>query len=229
MSHFYYEVYKEIRKNISFFQILILQYLQLFFYIWFSIVIVEFFRNKISENLIYSSIIILLIARGFSIYFRHKIYLVTPIIKKAFPEKDRTSLVKEIEQSLQSFLDFTKWSCGIFTTILVFVANGFINVYIKFFDKYISVMIAEKEVSKMIEDFNFDTTSIFYSFILLTTTISGTILLYYFIIQLFAYNRKLVLKILKNCEYDIKYHLLEKNKWQKLTFFISELFFWNYF
>ena len=59
--------------------------------------------------------------------------------------------------------------------------------------------------------------------------IVGLVLSYYFILQLFSFHKRLVLKVLKNCEYEKSYPLLYSTKWKRFKELSKEVLFLDMF
>lgn len=228
MSHFYYRVLKKIQSQLSIFQLFYLQILQILFYTWtiqllFYLYIVQTTHPKATSGYLFLQAIIFLIARGFTVYIRHRTYLLIPTIKEDFPEEERQLLIKEVEDSLQKSLEFTKRSCGILTTVLVLVTTMFFNIGLKIYDKTISDSDISKELETLLPNLN----NLFLLFIMIVATILGVVLSYYFILQLFSFHKKFVLKVLKNCEYQSSYHLSDCSKWKIFLELAKEIILWN--
>lgn len=229
MSYFYYQVLKRIQSQLSTLQLFYLQVLQILFYIWTIQLLFEFYRiytkfPSATTHFLINQLLIFLIARYLTVYIRHRIYLLTPTKKNAFLKEDRQLLINEIEESLQKSLEFTKWSCGILSTVLVLVVTIFFNVVLKIFDRTISDSTLTKELESMTSS---DAYNLFLFFISIIILIVGIVLAYYFIIQLFSFHKRLVLKILKNCDYHSSYYLSNCSKWIIFKELTKEAFLWN--
>ena len=59
--------------------------------------------------------------------------------------------------------------------------------------------------------------------------IVGLVLSYYFILQLFAFHKRLVLKVLKNCEYEKSYPLLNSTTSERFWELSKEVLFLHMF
>lgn len=228
MSYTYHLVFKKIQQQISTPVLIALQLAQIIMYtaIVFSIPnIIETLQYGYRYLINFG--IILLILRGVYLYSKYKIYSLTPTIENDFDKADRQLLIKEIEESLKKYVDFAKWSCGILATVLALVTNIFVTIFIKSIDDIVSPLQKQaiiNELSQATQNIG----DIFIVFFVLVICILGIVLLYYFILQLLTYNQRLVLKVLKNCEYSIKYDIDSLSWWKKTLFFINELFFLDY-
>ncbi|HEM5463454.1 hypothetical protein HO939_04345 [Streptococcus suis] len=228
MSHFYYQVLKKIQSKISIFQLFYLQMFQILLYIWTIQILFHIYNFNITHPTATNSylshqVIIFFIARGLTVYVRHRTYLLTPIIKRNFPKKERQLLINEIEEALQKSLEFTKWSCGILSTVLVLVTTMFFNVWLKMHDKTIS----DSDFIKEFEASSPNISDRLLLFVTIVAMIVGVVLAYYFILQLFSFHKKFVLKVLKNCEYCSPYYLSDCSKWKIILELAKEVFLWD--
>lgn len=171
-----------------------------------------------------SQLFIFLIARYLTVYISHRIYLLTPTIKETFPKADLQLLINEIEDSLKKSLEFTKWSCGILSTVLVFVTTMFFNVGLKIIDRTVS----DTELTQELRTMSLDTQNLLLLFIFIVAVIVGIVLAYYFIVQLFSFHKRLVLKVLRNCNYYSSYELLNCSKWTIFKELTKKAFLWDY-
>ena len=229
MSHFYYQVFKRIQSQLSAIRVFYLQTIQQLLYVWIVFSLFDLF--KIVKNhsdpgrYFFDQLLIFFIARAISIYVRHRVYLLTPILTHSFQKSDRDLLIKEIEEALQKSVEFTKWSCGILSTVLVLVATIFANIGLKIADKAVSEQLLIEELKSM----NIKFENILELFGVTVIIIVGLVLSYYFILQLFSFHKRLVLKVLKNCEYEKSYPLLYSTKWKRFKELSKEVLFLNMF
>lgn len=229
MSHFYYQVLKRIQSQLSAIQVFYLQTIQQLLYAWIVFSLFDLF--KIVKNhsdpgrYFFDQLLIFFIARAISIYVRHRVYLLTPILTHGFQKSDRDLLIKEIEEALQKSVEFTKWSCGILSTVLVLVATIFANIGLKIADKAVSDQLLIEELKSM----NIKFENILELFGVIVGIIVGIVLSYYFILQLFSFHKRLVLKVLKNCEYEKSYPLLYSTKWKRFWELSKEVLFVDIF
>lgn len=229
MSHFYYQVLKRIQSQLSAIQVFYLQTIQQLLYAWIVFSLFDLF--KIVKNhsdpgrYFFDQLLIFFIARAISIYVRHRVYLLTPILTHGFQKSDRDLLIKEIEEALQKSVEFTKWSCGILSTVLVLVATIFANIGLKIADKAVSNQLLIEELKSM----NIKFENILELFGVIVGIIVGIVLSYYFILQLFSFHKRLVLKVLKNCEYEKSYPLLYSTKWKRFWELSKEVLFVDIF
>ncbi|MCD1277035.1 hypothetical protein FOA32_000896 [Streptococcus sinensis] len=228
MSYFYYQVLKRIQSQLSTLQLFYLQVLQVLFYSWIVQSLFEFYKistNHPSEmnRYLVGRVIIVLIARGLTVNIKHRIYLLTPTIKDAFLKEDRQLLINEIEDSLRKSLEFTKWSCGILSTVLVLVTTMFFNVGLKILDRTVSDSALTKELKSM----SLNPYQLILLFVSIVILIVGVVLAYYFIIQLFSFHKRLVLKILKNCDYHSSYYLSNCSKQKTFKELAKEIIMWD--
>lgn len=229
MSHFYYQVLKRIQSQLSAIQVFYLQTIQQLLYAWIVFSLFDLF--KIVKNhsdpgrYFFDQLLIFFIARAISIYVRHRVYLLTPILTHGFQKSDRDLLIKEIEEALQKSVEFTKWSCGILSTVLVLVATIFANIGLKIADKAVSNQLLIEELKSM----NIKFENILELFGVIVGIIIGIVLSYYFILQLFSFHKRLVLKVLKNCEYEKSYPLLYSTKWKRFWELSKEVLFVDIF
>lgn len=229
MSHFYYQVLKRIQSQLSAIQVFYLQTIQQLLYAWIVFSLFDLF--KIVKNhsdpgrYFFDQLLIFFIARAISIYVRHRVYLLTPILTHGFQKSDRDLLIKEIEEALQKSVEFTKWSCGILSTVLVLVATIFADIGLKIADKAVSEQLLIEELKSM--DIKFE--NILELFGVTVSIIVGLVLSYYFILQLFSFHKRLVLKVLKNCEYAKSYPLLNSTKWEIFCELSKEVLFLHMF
>lgn len=229
MSHFYYQVLKRIQSQLSAIQVFYLQTIQQLLYTWIVFSLFDLF--KIVKNhsdpgrYFFDQLLIFFIARAISIYVRHRVYLLTPILTHGFQKSDRDLLIKEIEEALQKSVEFTKWSCGILSTVLVLVATIFADIGLKIADKAVSEQLLIEELKSM--DIKFE--NILELFGVTVSIIVGLVLSYYFILQLFSFHKRLVLKVLKNCEYEKSYPLLNSTKWEIFCELSKEVLFLHMF
>ena len=229
MSHFYYQVLKRIQSQLSAIQVFYLQTIQQLLYAWIVFSLFDLF--KIVKNhsdpgrYFFDPLLIFFIARAISIYVRHRVYLLTPILTHGFQKSDRDLLIKEIEEALQKSVEFTKWSCGILSTVLVLVATIFANIGLKIADKAVSNQLLIEELKSM----NIKFENILELFGVIVGIIVGIVLSYYFILQLFSFHKRLVLKVLKNCEYEKSYPLLYSTKWKRFWELSKEVLFVDIF
>lgn len=230
MSHFYYQVLKRIQSQLSTLQVFYLQAIQLLFYTWTIQFLFNFYNTtqnfpSSTGRYLFDQLLVFFIARSISIYIRHRVYLLTPIITYDLQKSDRDLLIKEIEEALQKSVEFTKWSCGILSTVLVLVSTIFANIGLKIVDKTISDQSLIEELKS---------TPIKFEEILkvLGATIAiivALVLSYYFILQLFSFHKRLVLKVLKNCEYEKSYPLLNSKKSERFWELSKEVLFVDMF
>ena len=229
MSHFYYQVFKRIQSQLSAIRVFYLQTIQQLLYAWIVFSLFDLF--KIVKNhsdpgrYFFDQLLIFFIARAISIYVRHRVYLLTPILIHSFQKSDRDLLIKEIEEALQKSVEFTKWSCGILSTVLVLVATIFANIGLKIADKAVSEQLLIEELKSM----NIKFENILELFGVTVSIIVGLVLSYYFILQLFSFHKRLVLKVLKNCEYETSYPLLNSTTSEIFWELSKEVLFLNMF
>lgn len=229
MSHFYYQVFKRIQSQLSAIRVFYLQTIQQLLYVWIVFSLFDLF--KIVKNhsdpgrYFFDQLLIFFIARAISIYVRHRVYLLTPILTHSFQKSDRDLLIKEIEEALQKSVEFTKWSCGILSTVLVLVATIFANIGLKIADKAVSEQLLIEELKSM----NIKFENILELFGVTVIIIVGLVLSYYFILQLFSFHKRLVLKVLKNCEYETSYPLLNSTTSEIFWELSKEVLFLNMF
>ena len=229
MSHFYYQVFKRIQSQLSAIRVFYLQTIQQLLYAWIVFSLFDLF--KIVKNhsdpgrYFFDQLLIFFIARAISIYVRHRVYLLTPILTHSFQKSDRDLLIKEIEEALQKSVEFTKWSCGILSTVLVLVATIFANIGLKIADKAVSEQLLIEELKSM----NIKFENILELFGVTVIIIVGLVLSYYFILQLFSFHKRLVLKVLKNCEYETSYPLLNSTTSEIFWELSKEVLFLNMF
>ena len=230
MSHFYYQVLRRIQSQLSTLQVFYLQAIQLLFYTWTIQFLYNFYNTtqnfpSSTGSYIFDQLLVFFIARSVSIYIRHRVYLLTPIITRDFQKSDRDLLIKEIEEALQKSVEFTKWSCGILSTVLVLVSTIFANIGLKIVDKSVSDQLLIEELKSM----NIKFEKILELFGVIVGIIVGLVLSYYFILQLFSFHKRLVLKVLKNCEYEKSYPLLNSTKWKRFWELSKEVLFVDMF
>lgn len=230
MSHFYYQVLRRIQSQLSTLQVFYLQAIQLLFYTWTIQFLYNFYNTtqnfpSSTGSYIFDQLLVFFIARSISIYIRHRVYLLTPIITRDFQKSDRDLLIKEIEEALQKSVEFTKWSCGILSTVLVLVSTIFANIGLKIVDKSVSDQLLIEELKSM----NIKFEKILELFGVIVGIIVGLVLSYYFILQLFSFHKRLVLKVLKNCEYEKSYPLLNSTKWKRFWELSKEVLFVDMF
>ena len=230
MSHFYYQVLRRIQSQLSTLQVFYLQAIQLLFYTWTIQFLYNFYNTtqnfpSSTGRYIFDQLLVFFIARSISIYIRHRVYLLTPIITHDFQKSDRDLLIKEIEEALQKSVEFTKWSCGILSTVLVLVSTIFANIGLKIADKAVSDQLLIEELKSM----NIKFENILKLFGVIVGIIVGIVLSYYFILQLFSFHKRLVLKVLKNCEYEKSYPLLYSTKWKRFKELSKEVLFLDIF
>ena len=213
MSHFYYQVFKRIQSQLSAIRVFYLQTIQQLLYAWIVFSLFDLF--KIVKNhsdpgrYFFDQLLIFFIARAISIYVRHRVYLLTPILTHSF----------------QKSVEFTKWSCGILSTVLVLVATIFANIGLKIADKAVSEQLLIEELKSM----NIKFENILELFGVTVSIIVGLVLSYYFILQLFSFHKRLVLKVLKNCEYETSYPLLNSTTSEIFWELSKEVLFLNMF
>ena len=230
MSHFYYQVLRRIQSQLSTLQVFYLQAIQLLFYTWTIQFLYNFYNTtqnfpSSTGRYIFDQLLVFFIARSISIYIRHRVYLLTPIITHDFQKSDRDLLIKEIEEALQKSVEFTKWSCGILSTVLVLVATIFANIGLKIADKAVSEQLLIEELKSM----NIKFENILELFGVTVSIIVGIVLSYYFILQLFSFHKRLVLKVLKNCEYEKSYPLLNSTTSERFWELSKEVLFLDMF
>lgn len=230
MSHFYYQVLKRIQSQLPAFQVFYLQTIQQVLYAWTVYSLFNFYN--IAENhpsgtgrYLFDQLLIFFFARAITIYVRHRVYLLTPILTHDFQKSDRDLLIKEIEESLQKSVEFTKWSCGILSTVLVLVSTIFANIGLKIADKAVSDQLLIEELKSM----NIKFENILELFGVIVGIIVGIVLSYYFILQLFSFHKRLVLKVLKNCEYEKSYPLLNSTTSERFWKLSKEVLFLDMF
>ena len=230
MSHFYYQVLKRIQSQLSAIQVFYLQTIQQLLYAWIVFSLFDLFKivkNHPSDpgRYFFDQLLIFFIARAITIYVRHRVYLLTPILTHGFQKSDRDLLIKEIEEALQKSVEFTKWSCGILSTVLVLVATIFANIGLKIADKAVSEQLLIEELKSM----NIKFENILELFGVTVSIIVGLVLSYYFILQLFSFHKRLVLKVLKNCEYEKSYPLLNSTTSERFWELSKEVLFLHMF
>ena len=230
MSHFYYQVLRRIQSQLSTLQVFYLQAIQLLFYTWTIQFLYNFYNTtqnfpSSTGRYIFDQLLVFFIARSISIYIRHRVYLLTPILTHDFQKSDRDLLIKEIEESLQKSVEFTKWSCGILSTVLVLVSTIFANIGLKIADKAVSDQLLIEELKSM----NIKFENILELFGVIVGIIVGIVLSYYFILQLFSFHKRLVLKVLKNCEYEKSYPLLNSTTSERFWKLSKEVLFLDMF
>ena len=230
MSHFYYQVLRRIQSQLSTLQVFYLQAIQLLFYTWTIQFLYNFYNTtqnfpSSTGRYIFDQLLVFFIARSISIYIRHRVYLLTPLITHDFQKSARDLLIKEIEEALQKSVEFTKWSCGILSTVLVLVSTIFANIGLKIADKAVSDQLLIEELKSM----NIKFENILELFGVIVGIIVGIVLSYYFILQLFSFHKRLVLKVLKNCEYEKSYPLLYSTKWKRFKELSKEVLFLDMF
>lgn len=228
MSYIYHLVYKTIQQQISTLLLLLLQFMQIFIYITIVFSIPSILKTmQHGYRYILDLGIVLLMLRGIYLYSKDQLYSVTPIIENRFNKADRQLLIKEVEESLKNYVNFAKWSCGILATVLALVINLFVTIFSKSIDVSMSSLQKQTLIHEIVQVTK-NTDTIFLIFFMLVLCILGIVLFYYFVLQILTYNRRLVLKVLKNCEYSIKYDLHSLPKWKKICIFLNELFFLDY-
>ena len=230
MSHFYYQVLRRIQSQLSTLQVFYLQAIQLLFYTWTIQFLYNFYNTtqnfpSSTGRYIFDQLLVFFIARSISIYIRHRVYLLTPIITHDFQKSDRDLLIKEIEEALQKSVEFTKWSCGILSTVLVLVSTIFANIGLKIADKAVSDQLLIEELKSM----NIKFENILKLFGVIVGIIVVIVLSYYFILQLFSFHKRLVLKVLKNCEYEKSYPLLNSTTSERFWELSKEVLFLDMF
>ena len=230
MSHFYYQVLRRIQSQLSTLQVFYLQAIQLLFYTWTIQFLYNFYNTtqnfpSYTGRYIFDQLLVFFIARSISIYIRHRVYLLTPIITHDFQKSDRDLLIKEIEEALQKSVEFTKWSCGILSTVLVLVSTIFANIGLKIADKAVSDQLLIEELKSM----NIKFENILKLFGVIVGIVVGIVLSYYFILQLFSFHKRLVLKVLKNCEYEKSYPLLNSTTSERFWELSKEVLFLDMF
>ena len=230
MSHFYYQVLRRIQSQLSTLQVFYLQAIQLLFYTWTIQFLYNFYNTtqnfpSSTGRYIFDQLLVFFIARSISIYIRHRVYLLTPIITHDFQKSDRDLLIKEIEEALQKSVEFTKWSCGILSTVLVLVSTILANIGLKIADKAVSDQLLIEELKSM----NIKFENILKLFGVIVGIIVGIVLSYYFILQLFSFHKRLVLKVLKNCEYEKSYPLLNSTTSERFWELSKEVLFLDMF
>ncbi|HEN7064403.1 TPA: hypothetical protein U7I83_000374 [Streptococcus agalactiae] len=228
MSYFYYQVLKQIKSKVSTLALFSQQFLLNFVFYGLLTIFIEYVKeppeDQKSFNFIFIMIIILtLIARGISLAIRNKIFHISPHIKQAFPKKERNKLIWEIERSLKNSSDFSKWSCGILATLLVLLISIFSNVYLSILDK----IGTKEDIIEMVNSNSQYFHNIFPIMIELLAVLILIVLAYYLALQIPTYNRRLVLRILRNCSYEIHSYPNEQSGFEKFITYIQDLFFWD--
>lgn len=202
MSHLYTEVLKTIYSKVSPLKLFTLQFLQLLLYCLLSIIL--YASRKITFT--YKEyFVILFILFGIRIYYLNikiSLYSIISDIKYAFSKNDRETLLTEIDDSLKNSVEFTKWSCGILATILLFVSNKLMD-------------FPNLKLSTNIE-ISITPISLFFFII-------GCLILYYLIVQIFNYNKRLTRKILTYCKYQYTY----QPPTNSIRHLISDIFCWD--
>jgi hypothetical protein len=133
--------------------------------------------------------------------------------------------LKKLRNLFKKSVEFTKWSCGILSTVLVLVSTIFANIGLKIADKAVSDQLLIEELKSM----NIKFENILELFGVIVGIIVGIVLSYYFILQLFSFHKRLVLKVLKNCEYEKSYPLLYSTKWKRFKELSKEVLFLDIF
>lgn len=228
MSYTYHLIFKKIQQQISTPFLLLLQLMQIIMYITIILSTPNIIKTMHSGYRYLLDLgIFLLILRGVYLYSKYKVYSLSPIIENSFDKTDRQLLISEIEESLKNHVNFAKWSCGILATVLTLVVNIFVTIFVKNLDFIISPSQKQSFITEILRvTKNIDT--FFLSFFSLVMGILGIVLFYYFILQLLTYNQRLVLKVLRNCEYSTKYDINSLSWWQKVIYFTKELLFIDY-
>lgn len=228
MSYTYHLIFKKIQQQISTPVLLLLQGLQIIMYIIIIFSVPNMIKTIHYEyRYLMDFGIILLILRGAYLYSKYKVYSLSPMIENSFDKTDRQLLISEIEESLKNHVNFAKWSCGILATVLTLVVNIFVTVFVKNLDFIISPSEKQIFITEILRTTkNID--AFFLLFFSLVIGILGLVLFYYFILQLLTYNQRLVLKVLRNCEYSTEYDINSLSWWQKVVYFTKELLLIDY-
>lgn len=221
MSNFYFKFLKVVKEEISILKLFYLQCFQLLSYIYFILAIYTLFNYDDSLKNFIIILIFFFIGRGFSIHIRNSISEKTLVFKQKFSDRDRRKLFKEVEKALKKSQEFTKWSCGILATCVIFLSSQFFNYYLALIDK---VTISEEELTEIANDF-MEPNDLTFEFLTLLAIIIAFILFCYFILQFPTYYKRLVLKILTNCSYDNIDDFSNRTEQEKRKDFIQELFF----
>ncbi|KAF0052056.1 hypothetical protein [Streptococcus agalactiae] len=228
MSYFYYQVLKRIKNKISTLALFAEQlFLNFIFYALLTIFI-EYFKNPPKNQDAFNSILIVvivftLIARALSLSIRNKIFQISPLIKTTFPQKEREKLIWEIERSLKNSSEFSKWSCGILATLLALLVSIVSNIYFSTLDK----IGTKEEIIDIISSNSQFFSNLFPIIIEMSTALILIVLAYYLALQLPTYNRRLVLRVLRNCSYEVNSNFTNQSKFEKFLSYIQELFFWD--
>ena len=133
--------------------------------------------------------------------------------------------LKKLRNLFKKSVEFTKWSCGILSTVLVLVSTIFANIGLKIADKAVSDQLLIEELKSM----NIKFENILKLFGVIVGIIVGIVLSYYFILQLFSFHKRLVLKVLKNCEYEKSYPLLNSTTSERFWELSKEVLFLDMF
>ena len=230
MSYFYHIVKKFIRNNYSLlsqiyaFFTIALTTIFIIITLWNIFYIIQL-QNPLPNiiKLLSTLVVPFLINRTFLIISREKILELSIKLKQNTNEKDRNLLIQEIQHSLEKSIEFTKWTCGILTTLIVLGSTVFLNNYSKILDMGNSLLTKEEKLT-IIKNYNPE--HLQNQIIQIILTIISIILITYALIQSSTYNKRFILKILNNCNYS---NIKNSNQYKKLSKldFCKELLFLN--
>ncbi|HEN0709485.1 TPA: hypothetical protein U3R04_001566 [Streptococcus agalactiae] len=215
MSYFYYRFLKTIKQYLSMGDLFLLQLFKYLFYIFGVAIIYDFVSNPIRYKkesqlqFFLFGLLFFFIGKIFSDKCINKIYSATPDLKKHFRKKDMVLLQNEIEQSLTKTSSFAKWTCGIVATIITLFLTIFSNFYINF----LISTVPKKELIEFLNQMDFQNTKDI--FVYTSFTVLFIVLGSYLILQSSTYNKRLVLTVLKNCQYEGFYALENKETFNK--------------
>ncbi|AGU81833.1 hypothetical protein SAIN_1095 [Streptococcus anginosus C1051] len=230
MSYFYHIVKKFIRNDYSLlsqiyaFFTIALTTIFIIITLWNIFYIIQL-QNPLPNiiKLLSTLVVPFLINRTFLIISREKILELSIKLKQNTNEKDRNLLIQEIQHSLEKSIEFTKWTCGILTTLIVLGSTVFLNNYSKILDMGNSLLTKEEKLN-IIKNYNPE--HLQNQIIQIILTIISIILITYALIQSSTYNKRFILKILNNCNYS---NIKNSNQYKKLSKldFCKELLFLN--
>ena len=230
MSYFYHIVKKFIRNDYSLlsqiyaFFTIALTTIFIIITLWNIFYIIQL-QNPLPNiiKLLSTLVVPFLINRTFLIISREKILELSIKLKQNTNEKDRNLLIQEIQHSLEKSIEFTKWTCGILTTLIVLGSTVFLNNDSKILDMGNSLLTKEEKLN-IIKNYNPE--HLQNQIIQIILTIISIILITYALIQSSTYNKRFILKILNNCNYS---NIKNSNQYKKLSKldFCKELLFLN--
>ncbi|MGT2647898.1 hypothetical protein ACVRWF_04765 [Streptococcus uberis] len=228
MSYFYFQVLKKIKNNINPIELLAEQFLYNFVFYGIIYIVWGYFKQPLTDQKSFNAFLIMLVvliltARSLYLIIRNKIFSISPIIISSFPKKERNKLIWEIEKSLKNSTDFSKWSCGILATLLVLIISIASNASLSILSK----IGTKQEIIDLINSSSPFTNNLFLILLENLIVLILIILAYYLALQVPTYNKRLVLRVLRNCSYKVNSSPIDQPKFEKIVSFIEELVFWD--